>query len=109
RSANSSSTNKYEEQINVIMEEKVPVCSFTFGIPSKEVVQRLKQENIVLIGTATTVQEAMANEAIGMDIVVAQGSEAGGHRGTFLHSSKEEEHTSELQSRFDLVCRLLLE
>ena len=86
---NTPSTITYEEQINVIMEEKVPVCSFTFGIPSKEVVQRLKQENIVLIGTATTVQEAMANEAIGMDIVVAQGSEAGGHRGTFLHSSKE--------------------
>lgn len=74
----------FEEQIKIIIEEGVPVCSFTFGLPSKETVQKLRKENIVVIGTATTVKEAVANEEIGMDMVVVQGSEAGGHRGTFM-------------------------
>lgn len=74
----------FDEQIKIIIEERVPVCSFTFGLPSKEVVQQLKKNNITLIGTATTVAEAIANEGNGMDMVVMQGSEAGGHRGTFM-------------------------
>src|SRR5699024_2914312 len=82
-------TTIFEEQIRVIIEEEVPVCSFTFGLPPKEIVHRLKKEKIIMIGTATTVKEAIANEEIGMDMVVAQGSEAGGHRGTFMGSFKE--------------------
>ncbi|MBT2733471.1 nitronate monooxygenase family protein [Bacillus sp. ISL-7] len=77
------------EQIKVVIEEKVPICSFTFGIPSKEVIAELKQSNIILMGTATTVEEAVENEKVGMDIVVAQGSEAGGHRGNFINRSLE--------------------
>jgi nitronate monooxygenase len=80
---------KFVEQIKVLMEEKVPICSFTFGIPSAEVIAELKQSNIFLMGTATTVTEAVENEKAGMDIVVAQGSEAGGHRGNFINSSQE--------------------
>lgn len=76
----------YEKQLEIIIQEKVPVCSFTFGVPSEKVIQRLKQKNIVVIGTATTVKEAIFNEEHGMDMVVMQGSEAGGHRGTFLGS-----------------------
>src|SRR5690625_319748 len=79
----------FEAQIKVIIEEEVPVCSFTFGLPSKEIVERLKKKNIVIIGTATTVKEAVANEEIGMDMVVVQGSEAGGHRGTFMGSFED--------------------
>lgn len=79
----------FEKQIEIIMEEQVPVCSFTFGLPSKVMVQQLKEKGIMLVGTATTVEEAKANEAIGMDMVVMQGSEAGGHRGTFLGSFDE--------------------
>jgi len=79
----------FEEQIQIILEEKIPVCSFTFGIPSKEVVQQLKKRNVVVIGTATTVNEAIANEENGMDMVVVQGSEAGGHRGTFMGQFEE--------------------
>lgn len=52
----------FEEQIKIIMEENVPVCSFTFGLPSKEKILQLKKENILTIGTATTVKEAIANE-----------------------------------------------
>ncbi len=84
--------NAYEtfnEQVKVVIKEKVPICSFTFGIPSKEIIAELKQHNIILIGTATTVREAIENEKSGMDIVVVQGSEAGGHRGTFIDGYQE--------------------
>ncbi|UOR11691.1 NAD(P)H-dependent flavin oxidoreductase [Halobacillus amylolyticus] len=76
-------TRVFEQQIDTIIEEQVPICSFTFGIPSKTVIDKLKEHDILLIGTATTVKEAILNEEAGMDAVVAQGSEAGGHRGTF--------------------------
>jgi nitronate monooxygenase len=66
------------EQLAVITAERVPVFSFTFGIPPLEGVKAFR------IGTATTVAEAVALERAGVDAVVAQGYEAGGHRGTFL-------------------------
>ncbi|WP_093192930.1 NAD(P)H-dependent flavin oxidoreductase [Salimicrobium halophilum] len=71
------------EQVEGVLAETVPVVSFTFGIPPKEVIQSLKQAGMTVIGTATTVEEAVQNEEAGMDAVVAQGAEAGGHRGTF--------------------------
>lgn len=77
-------TDIFMEKINMIVEEKVPVCSFVFGIPSLDVITRLKDNGITVIGTATTVEEAVETEKAGMDAVVVQGSEAGGHRGTFL-------------------------
>lgn len=84
-----SNTKTFEEQINVIIEEKVPVVSFTFGLPSKEVISMLKEKEITVMGTATTVKEAMMVEELGMDAVVVQGSEAGGHRGHFLREAGE--------------------
>lgn len=75
----------YEEQLEAVMKAMVPVCSFTFGIPHHSVIEKLKQECTVVIGTATNVEEALLWEKNGADIVVAQGSEAGGHRGTFLN------------------------
>ena len=74
---------RFSQLLDVVIGEKVPVCSFTFGIPPKEVISKLKSEGIILVGTATSTNEAVINEAAGMDIVVGQGSEAGGHRGTF--------------------------
>ncbi|MFP7300221.1 NAD(P)H-dependent flavin oxidoreductase [Neobacillus niacini] len=74
----------FNEQIQVVIDEKVPVCSFTFGVPSIEIIARLKHHNLILMGTATTVEEAIEIERLGMDLVVAQGSEAGGHRGNFM-------------------------
>ncbi|MFJ8063266.1 NAD(P)H-dependent flavin oxidoreductase [Psychrobacillus sp. NPDC096426] len=79
----------YNEQIQVIIDEKVPICSFTFGVPSIEVIAQLKQQGTILIGTATTVVEAMAIEKLRMDAVVVQGSEAGGHRGNFISRHDE--------------------
>lgn len=73
----------FEEQLAVLIEEHVPIFSFTFGIPSANWIEELKNRRITLIGTATTVNEAQQLEASDVDIIVGQGSEAGGHRGTF--------------------------
>ncbi|MBS0359163.1 MAG: nitronate monooxygenase [Proteobacteria bacterium] len=75
-----------EELVELTIQEKIPAMSFTFGILNPSMIQRLKEENIFVIGTATTVQEGLALEKAGCDAVVAQGYEAGGHRGTFLSS-----------------------
>lgn len=75
------SESEFGEQVRAIMEEGVKVCSFTFGLPGKESVRLLRGRGIFLIGTATTVEEAVLAEQAGMDAVVVQGSEAGGHRG----------------------------
>ncbi|MFD0824154.1 NAD(P)H-dependent flavin oxidoreductase [Neobacillus sp. M.A.Huq-85] len=79
----------FHEQVQVVVEEQVPVCSFTFGLPSQEIIDHLKKNSIIVIGTATTVQEAILNEKAGMDMVVLQGSEAGGHRGTFENNAEQ--------------------
>ncbi|MBB4825214.1 nitronate monooxygenase [Sporosarcina luteola] len=78
------STSQFEQQIDVIIQEKVQVCSFTFGLPKSNDVKRLKEAEIKLIGTATSVEEAVVVEQAGLDAVVVQGSEAGGHRGSFI-------------------------
>ncbi|MDQ0208814.1 NAD(P)H-dependent flavin oxidoreductase [Alkalicoccobacillus murimartini] len=79
----------YHQLIDVIIQENVPVCTFTFGLPSSDLIRRLKEQDIVMIGTATTVKEAIEIERAGLDMVILQGSEAGGHRATFLHSEEE--------------------
>ncbi|WP_085505124.1 NAD(P)H-dependent flavin oxidoreductase [Thalassobacillus devorans] len=85
----SHSSSTFQKQLDIIIKEKVPVCSFTFGVPSEKVISHLKNHQIRLIGTATTVIEAIINEDAGIDLVVAQGSEAGGHRGTFAASFEQ--------------------
>ena len=59
------------------------VFSFTFGIPSQEIIDKFKQENFIVIGTATTEEEAQLLEKANVDVICIQGSQAGGHRGTF--------------------------
>jgi nitronate monooxygenase len=61
-----------------------PVVSFHFGLPAPELLARVKGWGSVVLSTATTVEEARWLEAHGADVVVAQGLEAGGHRGHFL-------------------------
>ncbi len=73
----------FADQLAVVVEERVPVFSFTFGaLPAAEV-RRLRAAGLVVVGTATTVREGRILAGSGVDAVVAQGSEAGGHRGTF--------------------------
>ena len=62
------------------------VFSFTFGMLPGSAMRAVKQRGLLVAGTATTVEEAILLEKAGVDVVVAQGSEAGGHRGTFAAS-----------------------
>ncbi|MES2345389.1 MAG: nitronate monooxygenase [Chlamydiota bacterium] len=77
------STPSFEEQVSVILEEKVPIFSFTFGIPSSSLIERFKNLETLIYGTATTPEEAQKLEEAGVDAIVCQGQEAGGHRGNF--------------------------
>jgi nitronate monooxygenase len=79
----------YKEQLQVLLEEKVPVVSFAFQTLEKEEIDDLKKEGIKVIGTATHVAEAKALAKLGVDIIVGQGSEAGGHRGTFIGKEQD--------------------
>jgi len=67
----------------LLVEAAPPVVSFHFGLPRAEVIAALKAAGCVLLATATSLEEALAVEAAGIDAVVAQGWEAGGHRGVF--------------------------
>lgn len=71
-------------QFQAVLEARPGVTSFTFGVLKDSQVAALKASGSRVIGTATTVEEARAWEAVGADAICAQGSEAGAHRGTFL-------------------------
>jgi nitronate monooxygenase len=75
--------NPFDTQFQAVLEERPPVFSFTFGIPSAAQIAALKQRDIAVVGTATTAEEARLLEQAGVDAIVAQGAEAGAHRGTF--------------------------
>jgi nitronate monooxygenase len=75
--------NPFDEQFAVVLEERPPVFSFTFGMPSSEQIAMLKKRGIAVSGTATTVDEARRLAQAGVDAIVAQGAEAGAHRGSF--------------------------
>lgn len=79
----------FEDQLAVVLEARVPVTSFTFGVPAPEVVRALREAGSLVVGTATHVEEARALEQAGVDAIVAQGGEAGGHRGTFLGRAED--------------------
>ncbi len=65
---------------------KPPIVSFHFGLPSAELISRVRSWGAKIFGCATTVDEARWLEAHGADAIIAQGNEAGGHRGIFLTS-----------------------
>jgi nitronate monooxygenase len=69
--------------LGMLVEEKPAVVSFHFGLPKPDVIAALKRAGIVLLGCATHPHEARATEEAGVDAIVAQGIEAGGHRGVF--------------------------
>lgn len=73
-----------EELFDILEKYKPPVISFHFGLPNKKCISRIKKWNAKILSTATTVEEAIWLEKHGADAVIAQGLEAGGHRGHFL-------------------------
>jgi nitronate monooxygenase len=78
---------RFEDQARVLLDEKVPVFSFIYGIPPQEILEECRAKHIVTIGTATTPEEGAALQEAGVDAVVASGFEAGGHRGSFLRAA----------------------
>ncbi len=72
------------EAADVIEEFKPTVVSFHFGLPEQRLLERIKASGCIVLSSATTVDEALWLEARGADAIIAQGFEAGGHRGMFL-------------------------
>jgi nitronate monooxygenase len=72
-----------DDMLALLLAERPKVVSFHFGLPSAERIQALRDAGIVLLGSATSIAEAEAVAAAGVHAVVAQGYEAGGHRGVF--------------------------
>jgi nitronate monooxygenase len=73
----------FPEQFETVLDVRPSIFSFTFGIPNRDAMARLKQRRILILGTATTVAEARLLADAGVDAIVAQGAESGAHRGTF--------------------------
>ncbi len=80
------SPDPFPSQFEAVLEARPEIFSFTFGIPSADEMKRLHERGILAFGTATTVAEARLLENAGVAAIVAQGAEAGAHRGTFLGS-----------------------
>jgi len=72
------------ETADLLEEIRPPVVSFHFGLPSTDLLARVRACNAKVLCTATTVAEARWLESQGVDAIIAQGLEAGGHRGNFL-------------------------
>lgn len=79
----------FQEQVAALLEARPPAFSFVFGIPAPEILTECRKREIITIGGAASVDEAMALEAAGVDMVVASGSEAGGHRTAFLQPAED--------------------
>ena len=79
----------FEEQIEAVWDAAPAALSVVYGVPSREVVDQAHRRGIAVIGTATTVAEAVALESGGVDAVVATGMEAAGHRVSFLRRPED--------------------
>jgi len=81
--------DQFAQSLEVVLEMKPEVFSFTFGVPDRGTLDRIRDLGVLTFGTATTLREARILADSGVDAIVAQGSEAGGHRGTFDGSFEE--------------------
>jgi nitronate monooxygenase len=80
---------RYEEQVEAVLELRPPVFSFVFGVPAPGVLERCRSAGIATLGAATTPDEAKLLADAGVDMIVATGMEAGGHRVSFLREPEE--------------------
>jgi nitronate monooxygenase len=81
--------NPFPAQLDSVIALRPALFTFIFGIPSEAELARVKQAGIAVAGTATTIEEALLLRQAGVDAIVAQGAEAGAHRGTFLRPWEE--------------------
>lgn len=79
----------FESQAEALMEARPAAFSFVFGIPSEGILEACRRKGIVTLGAATTAEEALALETAGVDMIVASGSDAGGHRPSFLKRAED--------------------
>jgi NAD(P)H-dependent flavin oxidoreductase YrpB (nitropropane dioxygenase family) len=75
-------TDKFDEKIALLLDDPVPMVSFTFGIPPHDVITALKKANSVVVQTVTTADEAAQAHEAGVDMLAVQAAAAGGHSGT---------------------------
>jgi nitronate monooxygenase len=80
---------RFADQMRVVLDANVPAFSFICGIPPREILDECRARGIRTIGTATTPAEAVALEQHGIEMIVASGFEAGGHRASFLRPAAE--------------------
>ena len=80
--------SRFENQLDVILDIRPKVFSFMFGVPSADVLEECRKKGIVTVGAATTLDEAIFLESAGVDMIIASGFEAGGHRPSFLASAE---------------------
>jgi nitronate monooxygenase len=78
-----SASTVSREHLAMLLRLKPQLVSFHFGLPPPEIIEAIKDAGIFVISSATTVAEARLLEKCGVDAIIAQGTEAGGHRGTF--------------------------
>lgn len=79
----------FDEQIEAALAARPAVVSFVYGVPPADLVSQARERGIVILGTATTVDEAVALEQGGVDAVIATGAEAAGHRVSFLQRAED--------------------
>lgn len=79
---------RFENQVQTILEIKPKVFSFMFGVPSADILEQCRRLGIKTVGAATTLDEAVFLENAGVDMIIASGFEAGGHRPSFLASAE---------------------
>ncbi|MBC8073765.1 MAG: nitronate monooxygenase [Deltaproteobacteria bacterium] len=79
----------FEQQVEALLEARPHVFSFVFGVPRPAILEACRQRGIVTLGAATSIAEARALDEAGVELVVASGSEAGGHRPSFLAAAED--------------------
>ncbi|GCD82875.1 oxidoreductase [Parageobacillus thermoglucosidasius] len=84
----------WEAKLAVLVEENVPVVSFTFGCPSPDIIAKLKDNGSFVIVTVTSTEEALIAKQAGANALCVQGPEAGGHRASFRNNAASHENAS---------------
>lgn len=80
--------SRFQNQLDVVLDIKPKVFSFMFGLLDENIIEDLHRQGTVVLGNATTLDEAVALEKTGVDIIVASGFESGGHRPSFMDQAE---------------------